>query len=231
RRIARGGADDVDDASPALRLHHREDGARHPHVAENLQAPVARPLLVGDLEEVTAPDGPRVVHEDVDPTEALLDGRGDPVHLVESAQIAGDDQPLGIRLRLDVPRRLLEPRLVARADRHARALGAETERDGPPDALTAARHQRRLAAQFEVHESSFLGSTPLPAPPTRGPGWCLGNGGTVRQSSFWIRSEVRPTFWPNPSRSRPSSVRPSSRRRPSSSSARAPARLPLARCW
>src|SRR5262249_56972918 len=136
--IARGGADDVDDASPALRLHHRKDGARHPDVAENLQAPVAGPLLVRDLEEVAAPDGARVVHEDVDSTEALVDGRGDPVHLVEPAQIAGDDQHLGVRLRLDLARRLLEPRLVARADRHARALAAQAHRAGPPAALTAA---------------------------------------------------------------------------------------------
>src|SRR5438093_2576002 len=231
-RIARGGADDVDDASASMRLHHREDGARHPHVAENLQAPVAGPLLVGDLEEVAAPDGARVIHEDIDPPEALLDGRGDPVHLVEPAQIAGDDEHLGVRLRLDLLRRLLEPRLVARADRDLRALGGEPERDGPPDAQTAPRHQRCLAAQLEIHEISFLTFTSTPgARPARPPDSGPRKAGTVRQSRWKIRSTVRATSRPNASRSIPSSVRPLSRWHPSPSSARAPARLPLARCW
>src|SRR5262249_19150356 len=138
-------------------------------------------------------------------TEALVDGRSNPVHLVEPAQIAGDDEHLGVRLRLDLLRRLLEPRLVACADRHARALGAEAERDGPPDPQTAASHQRRLAAQFEIHMSSFLGFTSLPAArPARWPGLGLGNGGTVRQSSWSIRSAVRPTSRPNVSRPMPS---------------------------
>src|SRR3989442_1478118 len=71
-------------------------------------------------------------------------------------QVAGDDENLRFRLRLDLLRGLLEPRLVASADRDPGALGAQAERDGPPDPLASARHQRRLAGQFEIHEVSFL---------------------------------------------------------------------------
>src|SRR6266542_4615486 len=78
-RVARGGTNDVDDASATLRLHDREDGPGHPNVAEDLQAPVPRPLLVGDLQEVSTPDCARVVHEDVEPAEAIPHRGGNPV--------------------------------------------------------------------------------------------------------------------------------------------------------
>src|SRR2546425_4246447 len=156
RGIARGGTDNIDDPSPALGLHDREHGPSHPNVTEDLQAPVAGPLLVGNFQEVAAPYGARVVHEDVEPAEAIPHRRGDAIHFVEPAQVAGDDENLRFRLRLDLLRGLLEPRLVARADRDPGALGAQAERDGPPDPLASARHQRRLAGQFEIHEVSFL---------------------------------------------------------------------------
>src|SRR5438445_66467 len=69
RGIARGGTDNIDDPSPALGLHDREHGPGHPNVTEDLQAPVAGPLLVGNFQEVAAPYGARVVHEDVEPAE------------------------------------------------------------------------------------------------------------------------------------------------------------------
>src|SRR5206468_3496050 len=91
------------DPPAPLRLHDREDRPRHPDVAENLQAPVARPLLVGDLHEVAAPDGARVVHKNVEAAEALPHRRGDAIDLVEPAQIAGHDEDLGVRSGLDLP--------------------------------------------------------------------------------------------------------------------------------
>src|SRR2546422_6191153 len=171
-RVARGGTDDVDDASATLRLHDREDGPGHPNVAEDLQAPVPRPLLVGDLQEVSTPDGARVVDEDVESTEAIPHRGGNTVHFVQSAQIAGDDEDLGARLRLDLLCGFLESRLVARADRDLRALSTEAERDRPPDSLASTRHQRRLAGQFKIHEVSFLTFTST----------SLGKAGAARQS-------------------------------------------------
>src|SRR5213594_2354732 len=217
-RIASGRADDVHDPSATLRLHHWKHGARHPHVAEDLQAPVARPLLVGNLQEVAAADGARVVDQDVEPAEPVAGGRRNPVHVVESAQVAGKDEHLGARLRLDLVRGLFEPRLVAGADRDPRAFGGEAERDGPTDALATSGHERGLAGQLQIHVGSFLRTAP-------------GKAGTARQSNSSSRPSERRTACANGSRSIPSSRRPRSRPLPSSSSARAPAKLPLARCW
>src|SRR5256886_7124384 len=86
---------------------------------EELQAPVPGPLRVRDRQEVAAPDRSRVVDEDVDPAEATMDLAGDPLHFVELAEVAGDDEGLGAGLARDLPGRGLQGRLVARAQRHA----------------------------------------------------------------------------------------------------------------
>src|SRR5439155_25232998 len=101
--VARGGADHVDDPSAALRLQQWEHRARHEDVAEELQAPVAGPLRVRDRQEVAAPDRSRVVDEDVDPAEVTMDLAGDPLHFVEPAEVAGDDEGLGAGLARDLP--------------------------------------------------------------------------------------------------------------------------------
>src|SRR4029077_13048741 len=96
-----------------------------------------------------------VIDENVEAAEALPHRRGDAIELVEPAQIAGRERALGIRPGLDLPCGLLEPRLVARADRDTDTFRAETESDGPPDSLASARHQRRRAGKRNIHEISF----------------------------------------------------------------------------
>src|SRR5947208_3044643 len=77
----------------------------------------------------------RVVDEDVDPAEALMDLAGDPLHLVEPAEVAGHDEGLGAGLLpRDLPRRRLQGRLIARAQRDAGALGGEPTGDRAADA-------------------------------------------------------------------------------------------------
>ena len=74
RRVPGRRADDVHDASPAPRPHGRDRHLGHPHVPEDLQPPVVRPLLGGRRQEVAAPDGAGVVHQDLEPAEARHDG-------------------------------------------------------------------------------------------------------------------------------------------------------------
>src|SRR5207247_10537265 len=141
-RAARGGADHVADPSAALRPNQWEHRARHPDVAEELQAPVAGPLRVRDREEVAAADRSRVVDEDVDPAEALMDLAGDPLHFVEPAEVAGHDERLGARLPRDLPRRRLQRPLIARAQRDAGALGGERTGDRAAEAPARSGHER-----------------------------------------------------------------------------------------
>ena len=53
--------------------------------------------------------------------------------------------------RADLGGRRLDPLGRARADRHPRALAHQLGRDGLPDALRRARHERDLPAEAEVH--------------------------------------------------------------------------------
>jgi hypothetical protein len=139
-----------------MRPHEREDRARHPDVAEQFQVPVVDPLGVRNVEKGAAPDGAGVVDEDVDAPQALSRGRHHPLDLHQLGQVRRDHHDVLLPPLADFGGDAIEPGLLARADRHPRALGGEPERDRPPDSLAAAGHQRRLAFQFEVHRDVLL---------------------------------------------------------------------------
>src|SRR5207247_9408527 len=129
-----------------------------PEVAAGLPAPGPGPLRVRDRQEVAAPDRSRVVDEDVDPAEATMDRAGDPLHFVELAEVAGDDEGLGASLARDLPGRRLQGRLIARAQCDAGALGGEPAGDGAADAPARSGPQRDFFLELEVHGQAPVGA-------------------------------------------------------------------------
>src|SRR5207244_13446278 len=128
-----------------------EQGARHTDVAEELQAPVVRPLRIRDRQEIAAADRPSVVDEDVDPAEAAMDLARGTLHFLEPTEIAGHDEWLGARLPRDLRGRGLQRRLVARAQRDAGALGGEPAGDGAAGAPARPGHEGGPPLAAEVH--------------------------------------------------------------------------------
>src|SRR4030095_6221588 len=92
-----------------------------------------------------------VVDEDVDAAEAADRGVDDPLDVVGPRQIAGDREHLRPGRAGELPGRLLERRLAARADRHPDAFLDETERDRLADAFAAPGDQRHAPLQAEIH--------------------------------------------------------------------------------
>ena len=66
-------------------------------------------------------------------------------------EVGGDGMDFLSGALLDRGRRVVEPLLVARADRHLAAFRREAFRDRPADADAAAGHRRDLAVQLKVH--------------------------------------------------------------------------------
>src|SRR6202046_5962533 len=119
----------------SLALHHRQNFAPHPHVAEELEVPVLEPFGVGELLEIARPRAARIVHQDVDFAERLDASRHDPLNVFGLVQVG--------LYRLD-PRavtpagerhRFIERLATARAYEHRRALRREPDRSRAPDSL------------------------------------------------------------------------------------------------
>src|SRR5206468_9534605 len=145
--------------------------------AHELQLERLLPVFFGEVEDLAAGRGAGVVDEDVDAAEARGGRVDDALGVVGPRQIAGHREHLGAGRSRQLFRRGLERVLAAGADRDTRPFLGEPARDGFADAFAAARHQRHLALQAEIHGtlsfvvagwtlaslSDSLGRYPLPS--------------------------------------------------------------------
>ena len=143
----------VDDASPALLLHHRKDRPRHADVPQELEAPAAHPLVVRSRQEVASLDRPGIVDEDIEPPETREGLGGRALHAGQLGEIDGQRLHRLSGLALDGARRIAEGIRAPRADHDARAFRGHGPRRRQPYALAAARDERRLALELEIHGS------------------------------------------------------------------------------
>ena len=137
----------------ALGPHLWKDRPRHADIAEELEAPARHPFLVGQGEEIAAPDRARIVHEYVEPSEPLHGRRGGALDAFKAAEIRGDRLHRLPRLASDRPRRLVERGGAPRADHDAGALGRHGARRCPTYAFAATGDENGLALEPEFHAS------------------------------------------------------------------------------
>src|ERR1019366_4526727 len=139
-------ARDVHDAPPAA-LHHA--AARGPD-GEKRRAEVGVedrvPILVLEAQHQVVFRDSRVVHENVDRAELLLDVLDELQHVGGNRHVAREAAGVlelrGHRVRL---------RLVAAHDGYLRAAGGERAGDGAADAARAPRHEGALSRQINLH--------------------------------------------------------------------------------
>src|ERR1700704_3185116 len=138
-------ADDVDDRAAATlgHLRHRRPGETDP--GQQLEAPGAQELLVGQGQEIADGGTADVVDEDVDatPTRCHLDQGVDALRRGE----VGADPPAHLSPAVEGAYRLVERSLVSRPDHHPGALRNEAFGDGAADAAATAADHRQPARE------------------------------------------------------------------------------------
>src|SRR5690606_27329826 len=166
-------ARDHDDRARIGALDVRQRGVDQAHGVQEVDLELVPERLLGAVHVQRADVGDR----DVDPAE-FLGARLDPA---DQRIAIGDVEGLAERLDARTLQGLYGARhavRAARADRDVAALGGERLGDRPPDALAAARDDRPLASEPEIHL----------APPAFGD-WTVPTASLRR--SCWSRSSPR----------------------------------------
>ena len=144
-------ADQVDDAPAALAAHMRHGVAGAAHIAHEFELQRGLPIRLRQAFEDAAGGGAGVVDQDVEPAEMRDRAVDERLGVLRLGQIGGDRQGFLAGALLDRGRGVVEPLLVARADRHLAALARQGLGDRPADADAAPRDRRDLAVQLKIH--------------------------------------------------------------------------------
>jgi hypothetical protein len=119
-------------------------------MGEEFQRIAFGPVGVRKGEKIAAFGGAGIVDQDVEATEALVDGRDERGSRVLFAEVDGLVFRLAAVL-FDARRHLAQRGLVASGQHHVAALLRQRERHAAPDAAARAGHQRDLSGQSKVH--------------------------------------------------------------------------------
>ena len=136
-------------SAPFGALHRRQKGAGEADAAQDIDLEESHPVGVGDVLEGLRLENPEVVDEDVDFGMAARQILGRPGR----PEIAGEADQITAGLGLERGNRLVDVARRAAVDDHAGSLARKVRGDGGANARGAARHQRPLAVEFEVHAS------------------------------------------------------------------------------
>jgi hypothetical protein len=149
RRLRRA-ADDVDHG-PLRVLEQRPERARQPHVGVELERKAVFPGRIVELEEIAALGRAGIVDQDVEPAERMVERADGRLTALRRAQVGGADLDSPTARLMDRGGRLLQVACRTRDDQHIAPLLRQTLGAGAPDALAAARDQRDLAIQPQIH--------------------------------------------------------------------------------
>jgi hypothetical protein len=125
--------------------------AREADIGIELQREAVLPGRVVELEEIAALGGARIVHQDFEPAECVLQRADRGLAALRRAQIGRADLDPPSAGVVDCGRGTLEVAGRARHDQDVAALLRQALGAGAPDALAAPRDQRGLAVQTQIH--------------------------------------------------------------------------------
>ena len=144
-------ADQVHHPPAALLDHDRQRVAQTPDVAHEFELQALLPIVFGQVLDDAAGRRAGIVDHDVDAAERLVTLLDEILGVGVLAQVGGNGNDLAIGNARDVLGGGLERLLATCADGDVDAFLRQRQRDALADAFAAARHQSRLALQFEVH--------------------------------------------------------------------------------
>jgi hypothetical protein len=142
--------------APALDLHERDDSAGTAQRSDIFHVEILQQILVDDRFDRARRGGGAswrgpAVNQDVQAAQLLRRLGDHAVHLLLAGDIGCEGNDAPVRLGSQLPRRRLQIPLVPRHDRHIDPFASQFPRNGFANAPTAARHDRMLALQPEVH--------------------------------------------------------------------------------
>src|SRR5579875_578475 len=149
-RLLAGDLGDIDDCAAALRAQHRDHEAAGADRGEDLEIQVVDPGFVGDRLERIGGSHAGVVDKGVNPSEALVRGADEALDVLSAAHVGAEREAFAAGGR-DGGGDLLEGLLAPRADGDLGALVRESLGRRFANAFAAARHERDLTLEAQVH--------------------------------------------------------------------------------
>ena len=152
------GRGDVDDVTAAAALHHpRHEQRAAMDDAHQVDRDQPVPVLGSGLEEASDDADARVVDQQIDALEPLVDRVGERAHLLPTGDVGPLREHLGAE-RLDVARGAVKTGLVDVADDHARAACGTQQRRLAADPRACPGDQRDASVQtLDVHHAPPVG--------------------------------------------------------------------------